>query len=519
MGRQSVETAIERLKSAANAGEADSLHVELLGQLIDAAGDIKDEALLEQCIAATELLHEHCGEEHGSWLHYCHGNAWGSLYLLRHTDDNMWWWKQPELVKQIFHYRSAILHPNYAELTWSDRAQMHCNLANAYKKVGRVLDGFEHWRVALDFDPRLAMASGNMGDAFFFYARSVYEPQHQMWLAFKGWECLRHAVSIGVHGATHVSAANRFAMILRECEKMFAHNDVHEPPSLEWMKDYSMGEDEREQRYREWCLDRRLFLNPMNDAYEQPVASHDSLSLPTHRGDVAGITYLAFFNQLKQEFVYARWSLFEGTFSDQLHVADRETVLASNADQSRYSIQIEQVKTAFRASYSLLDKVAYFINDYMPVGLPEKQVDFSSIWNENKKPNVGQVRNVFEQSENIWLHALHQLSKDIYDETTSQVASPDAQALKDLRNHLEHKFVKVVWCVGLSSPGAGMHHDNLAREITLDDLAAKAERLLQMARSALIYLCLAMHRAEEQRAQDGPSIHFAVDVLSDDLKG
>ena len=54
------------------------------------------------------------------------------------------------------------------------------------------------------------------------------------------------------------------------------------------------------------------------------------------------------------------------------------------------------------------------------------------------------MRQSFLTSENWPWRGLYWLSKDLYESDLCNVLEPDARALHDLRNHLEHKYVKVV---------------------------------------------------------------------------
>lgn len=94
----------------------------------------------------------------------------------------------------------------------------------------------------------------------------------------------------------------------------------------------------------DYSLGLRLFLNPLNDLLTKSVAAQDVLMLPSHQVGSAGITFLAFYNQLKQEYAFARWNLFEGTRHQPLHPADRRLSLAFNADYALYSMSIEKMK-------------------------------------------------------------------------------------------------------------------------------------------------------------------------------
>lgn len=489
-------------------------------RLVDAAEDADDEAALVRATELASAVELACTGANACWARYCHANAWSALRHFRTCPAHTLSWEQPELLKEVLYLRSALQHEGFTQLEPYRGAQLHCNLGNAFSRTGRIIDAIEHWELALTLNPVLAMARGNLGEGLGHYASTLYDDGHMELLFRQSRVQLVNAVEIGLgrDGATYEEALEHFEQVLAFVDDLLASNNASPDDDMSWIHSFSMGRSPAERSYRHWCLERKLFLNPLNDAYIGSIAAEDVLSLPDHAADEAGITYLAFFNQLKQEFVYARWCLYDGAASNKPHLADRGVRLAANADYATYSVSLEQVKTAFRAAYSLMDKVAYFVNDYWKLEIPEKQVDFSSIWTEKKKPLAGQIRATLENSQNWSLQALYWLSRDFYDEEFHKVAAPDAQALRDLRNHLEHKFLKVVE-INSSAQEADLFLDHLSYQVTPDELVAKTERILRLSRSALIYLCTAMHRQETLRPSDGKTrISLPVEDIPDDHK-
>jgi len=203
---------------------------------------------------------------------------------------------------------------------------------------------------------------------------------------------------------------------------------------------------------------------------------------------------------LKQEFVSARWFYFEGINAEASHFSDHQVLLYNTLDYPALGIGVEKVKTAFRMSYSLLDKIAYFLNHYLKLAIPEKKISFRTLWREK---DSGPVRAQFESSENWPFRGLYWLSKDMFEKDFNDVTEPDARALHELRNHLEHKYVKVhSMSVPIRQPDRSandLFFDNFAHSISRHDLERRTQRLLKLTRSALIYLSLGMHREEQRR--------------------
>ena len=89
-----------------------------------------------------------------------------------------------------------------------------------------------------------------------------------------------------------------------------------------------------------------------------------------------------FFNQLKQEYVSARWLLYEGINSRSHHFSDHGVALWNTMDYPVYGLGIEKVRLAFRVGYSLLDKIACFLTCYFQLDLGEF-VSFRTVWYTN----------------------------------------------------------------------------------------------------------------------------------------
>lgn len=490
------------LEKAIETRPGDSVLLEILGSLVDAAGDLLAEDALKVAISLSVDIEAGAHPADACLVLYLRSNAWSHLQVVRHDAGNMYSWEQPELLWQIYWLRAAVQHEGFEKLHAGRRSQIFCNLGNALSSLGRVIEAIGEWRTSLRELPTHGMARGNLGMGLFQYALAVPDSGHAYWLFRGAQDHLVEAINggTGKDGSTYPEALEAFARNLGDTEHYLGrYGDCDEdgpsaPPK-------SRGKKERQ--YRDWCAHNTLYLNPLNDFEPGHFVTEDALRLPSHEIGGAGITYRAFFNQLKQEYVYARWCLYEGVTARSVHFADKQTHLESNCDLALYSMGLEQVKTAFRCAYSLLDKVAYFINDYWDVGWPRKKVSFREVWYKEKKKGVPvtPLRPVFEASRNPYLRGLFWLSKDIYLDSLQDVADPSAKESDALRNHMEHKFMKVVDTLLTEGASSEMFNDHLGHVVERNELVSRSEHVLKMSRAALIYLTLAMRH--EQRF--GPS--------------
>jgi hypothetical protein len=477
-----------------------------IGLLVDLAGDLdQPEGTLRAMEWSDEFRARKPRPEHEALLEYFIANAWHNRQQERHHDVAAAWdWEQPELLRQIFHLRVAIGLPGFDKLSRTRRCQILTNLANQLSTLGRFVEARATWTRALAIDPRFGMARGNRGSGLIKYARSHYDENQAVILLAAAHEDL--AAALGTHvrynGEEQHAAKDHFAAQLAQVERWIEADRVKREIKLDG---YSLGRSAAERSYRRWVLREGLFLNPLNDLGPLSVAASDILSLPSYTTPLKEPpTLIGFFNQMKQEYVSARWLLYEGLHSRGVHFSDRDVLLFNTLDYPSYALAIEKVKAAYRTVYSLLDKIAFFINDYAKLGIAPHRVYFRTLWYEDCDPQKP-VRAVFNQSRNLSLRALYWLGKDLFDPALRDVMEPEARALYAIRNHLEHSYLKVHELTvpsGQETDEDDAWADRLAYSVQREDFAAKTIHVLKRARAGLIYLSFGMHR-EEIRRRDG----------------
>lgn len=479
--------------------------LQTIAQAIDDAADHGDADLTSQALAWCDQLEPRLeSDEQRALLDYFRANGWANRMVAKHGDvAAVWAWDQEELQRQIFLLRRALRSPAFGELDLVRQCQILTNLANQLDTAGRFIESRQLWTRALTLLPVFWMARVNRANSLMHYAQALYDPGQRAVFAMAAHRDLDAALS-HIDTYPELGDAQLRSVFAAKAAAIEQHFDLA-AISADYQPDaYSLGRGKIEQAYRRWCLSESLFLNPLNDLGPDSIAAHDVLTLPDLVADIGEPPILiGFFNQLKQEFVSARWLCFDGISADRVHASDRGVLLYNTLDYPSVGLGVEQVKMAFRMSYSLLDKIAYFLNHYMKLGIPEKRISFRHVWRDKES---GPVRPEFLASENWPLRGLYWLSKDLFESDFKDVMEPDARALHELRNHLEHKYVKVLSTMGgvPMGPATGLFADTLAHTVSLPDLEARTLRLLQLARSALIYLSLGMHREEERRRQSAP---------------
>jgi tetratricopeptide (TPR) repeat protein len=502
---------------AASIGEA----IDRLGLLIDLSDDLEQELGVQVAIQRGEaLLARDLAPREHALIHYFLGNAWEATRRISRKDEALDAWEQPEFAQQIIHLRHAIRLGD-GELEPLRLCQIYTNLGNLMSHCGRVVDAVAYWDRALTLDPDFAMALGNRGCGLLRWAQLIYDPGHRIRFARQAYSSLVRALApdTRVHQHARTSFEEYLANLQRvvPAKVLQARSHSHKFPKR-------MGRQER--AYRTWCLADRLFLNDLNELDPDPIGAADVLSLPSlttsiHSGPPNAI---GFFNQLKQEYVTARYMYYEGTQTGRAHFSDRWVTLVNTLDYPAYGLPVEQVKIAFRLAYSILDKVAYFLNDYLSLQIPERNVSFRSLWYDRQEPARG-LRTDIHRTDNWPLKGLFWLAKDLYEKDAgfTEAIEPDGKEVADIRNHIEHKYFKLhvfgPWPVPEEGPPS-MRGDLLARSMDRGDFERRTLRLLRTARAALIYVALGVFVEERRRQQHKGKVKMpmALTLWEDDWK-
>ncbi len=528
--------------------------LEIIGQLVDCSNDLgRIEGTDRAYKLCDTLATRNTSDKHKTLLEYFRANLWATRLHIKEKewhknqkrtqtnsgkaatippmeDGNPWAWEQPERQEEILCLRRCINSPGFNKVDRFRRCQIYTNLANQLNTVGRPVDALEYWDRALSEHEMFGMALGNKGHGLMNYARAIYDQGHRVVFLKFAYNLFNTSLSEEAFYESdgYGPAKDSFKRKIQTIQKLAQPEYLQAPLQF---RDSRMGSSETEISYRQWCLNNKLFLNPLNDITSLSVANHDILVLPSYVTERKNPpTYLGFFNQMKQEFASARWLLYESSHSEGTHFSDNGVALYDTLDYPSYSLAVEKVKIAFRIIYSLFDKIGYFLKDYMELDIKLHKVHFRSVWYENGNADSKAISNKFLQSNNWPFRGLFWLSKDLHDSIFVSEMEPDAKALSEIRNHLEHKYLKVHEILApkhQADPSKPFDwigqawEDQLAYPITRQDFDNKTLRLMKLVRAALIYLCLGM-RCEEQRRQEArdPNTIFPVklELFADEQK-
>ena len=466
-----------------------------IAQAIDAASDDGDEALLRKlCEDCERKLCTAKGEER-VFLRYYQSNTYAGIIDSNKIDPNyVWSWKQPDGIQNILLLRQAISEPAFETIHPVFACQIRTNLANRLSNLGRFIAANEQWMRVIDTIPTFAKATASRAQALAYFAGTLYDHSHTSVLlaaARLSFEKALDANAFWESGDRDSVAPD----LIKLHGQIASHlNDIGYDYKVD-LNRWSLGSEEEERSYRRWCLNERLFLNPLNEAYTDTVAATDVLHLPSHMYRVEEKPrFPSYYNLLKQEYVSARYRLYRAIHEDDPDFLMRDVLMLDNGDGQSLGHYTENLRSAFRSSYAIFDKISLFLNDYFNIGLEPRDVTFRRVWSKQEKRGEFEIRKQFQNYPNLPLRGLYFLSKDLFDKDFTEISEPDAYDLVKLRQQLEHRFLSLQYFVMDEST-------ETHQIISIDEFENKALRLLKMAREALIYMSLAMHREETMRSE------------------
>lgn len=423
---------------------------------------------------------------------------------------------EESLKKQLYCFRKSIdiieneeySKKEYVPYVKGFKRILYTNYANTLSFCGRKIEAIEQYKKALNIHSSFGMALGNLGRVYQDYGSMDYDDGHQDYFHHFAYSLLKNAVECKDPN-TYKEAKECFIKAMSGYAPLYVEEFLQKKLVIPQF----FYENVEERLYREWAVENNLFLNTLNDL---PVAelyfAADVLQLPSMVVSIdAKPIFHGMFNQIKQEYVYARYQYYSSLqFREEVHYADKDTHLINFADYPQYGIRIEQLKSAFKILYGLFDKIAYFLNSYFDLGIHERDVSFSHVWltGFGKGKNHYDYKNILNHEENFALASLYWISRDFYDKFENS-PNPRLKRISDVRNALEHKYVKVT--NGWFPERAKGDVDDLALYVTEDELSALTLELMHIVREAIICLSLCVH-VEEQKKQEENDDNFILSM-------
>ena len=478
-----------------------SMQVKNFALSFDKATDENDLERIETLLDEAQKLVDSENEPSQAYLFYSMGTVYNDFSKLKGLSFH------ESVKKRLYLFRKSIgiiekkeyKDKLYGPYILGFKEVLYTNYANVLDECGRKIAAIDYLKKVLTINDGFGMALGNLGRSYQHYAELEYDKTHRDIFHHFAYRCFVEALKSDDPNTHH--DAKRLFQSRIDCYDSEYVERVLKP---KWDFSQYPYDNPDEYTYRKWCLDKGLFLNTLNDL---PVAEScfmaDVIQLPDMITDIkTKPVFHGMFSQLKQEYIYARYLYYKSmcVLAEPLY-ADKDTFILTYTDYAQYSIRLEQLKTAFKTLYSIFDKISYFLNYYFELGIKEHDITFRSVWFEEAGhgKNKYQYKNTLNPDSNFALATLYWINKDFCD-SFEDSPNPELKRIKEIRNALEHKYVKIY--ASFADPVLNDISDGLALYISEEELAEVTMQLLKILREAIISLSLSVNIAEKQKREE-----------------
>lgn len=334
----------------------------------------------------------------------------------------------------------------------SPGAQIATNLGNFYDEIGRTLEAIQWYNKALEIDENFGMASGNKAIAISSLARVTQSPlRYKIYAHSLLKKALKNESSITEQSDI---AVRHFESIKNDIRQTFC--DLGKEDLLKDGVDCSCSNKPADDNgYIKFCLKHDLYVNLHIFDYYCCGNIGDNITYLIVDDNVGARAKEMFLriDDIKETFSTARYILWLSRNIKNIDIVNKQTSFVNNLDYVAHGVDVGMLKTAYRTAYCCLDKIAYALNYYLDLQVPNQEVNSKIIWFEKANDNKNQFRpKLLEQHYSLY---------GIY-AAVDELKDRDSQK----RNALEHRYYKLY-----SIPYGGQSVEEFFRE-TMDVLYA-----------------------------------------------
>jgi tetratricopeptide (TPR) repeat protein len=451
------------------------------GILIDFGAAMERADVVTKGIDCLDALRVSYGLRCPAHVYYNLGNGWYVLALLElRSCEEAVRWKSGSFQKAKACHRAALRAPS--SVSRQDRVQYLVNYANTLDSLGRHLEAIKGYdeALALDRDFGMALCNKAMAARFFANVSGEYRGSLYIW----AWQMLKRGLED--HRVDEIGGARaraKFQAEVARIEGMTKRPDSLRRSLTHPPEDLSEA-SALERLYVRSCAAEHLFLNVHIHENECKVATADRV-FPRPPIPMAEAKSLI---QMIEDLSAARYLWVLGESDDQ-DVARADGRTQTPVVQGiRASLQDGLTKASFRLGFDILDKLAWFINNCLHIGMDPHRISFAGtrrLWWSDPKERV--LRPEIEVELGTGLGAVYDIFLDF--QTDAITGKAFYQDLKDMRNALTHRRLSVT-----PNPASDVGKE----EITPAALDDATRRMLFLARCAIMYSVLFVDRRERK---------------------
>jgi len=477
-----------------------------LGEWINAADRTNDIAKLDKVLAVKDLVIEMSkSKEEVMRLNYFLGNAYSLRHRIVALKSNIPSnWESDDIRLAIYYFRLVVNDSIQNKAPHYLKDQARINLSNALDRVGRCFESLPYLKQVKEESTEYYMALGVLGSHLHYMSKYMHFDSYRNIYAYYAHNYM--SLALENESELEVGAADDFCSKCRELESLYDLTSILD--TLANRRTEIKSTNINETKYRQWCRANVLFLCPLNDITQDIWIDHDCLKPKSLTCLVDEIPFLLeLYNQIKSAYITARELVYKSLINSEEVCEWKNVSFIDTFLGSIHSKRVELLKMAYVHLYSVLDKIAFFLNKYLDLSIDIKHVYFKNMWRERN--NKG-LRDRFINSHNWPLQGLYALSSDLFYDEESHIGlslEQEARDIETIRHAIIHRYFEVVEYPKNLIESRPFNQPNLANGIiilSLDDFSNKVLNLLFKVRSCIQYLTLGIHREEKVKKCHDP---------------
>lgn len=361
--------------------------------------------------------------------------------------------------------------------------QIYTNLGNCLRDMGRFVEAVYYYDEALKINKFRGEAIGNKAITLRYLSSLAYGHSHLFLL--ESHRLLKESLIAPMPDDIRRA-------FQREYDKLTELIEKHGEITPETYKN-SKVKSKFHQFSRDYCVRNQLYLTPAtfvgkrNDVVHGDPMFISTMIVPL-KDDTTINRYITFLNQIKQDFVLARYFLIQSQYrSAVVDTIDQDVILYDPFDYSIHNAYIQLLKMSLKLTVDTFDKIAQFLREYCNVPTdPKTETNFRNIWIKEKGKIV--LRPEFTQKQNKFLFALFDLSLDLQ-------KGGYFEKIYDRRNTITHRFLVVH---EMMTP---YDQTIVSSRVGKNDLIEVTVTAMKMLRAAVMYLIVFVD-TEERKKKD-----------------
>lgn len=405
--------------------------------------------------------------------------------------------------------------------------QLSVNYANFFYQNGRLVKAVEILSI---FNSKnvFPMGMAQLGMKLYELACCHYDGGQRTIMLYKAYHYIKQAIESDEPFPEKAEMNNLLNYYSNNIISMLGHNYLDKAYTIRDFLYFSDDMSVEATKYWEWVAKNKLALNLLNDVFDSVEVGYDPLYLPSMSEDIEGkkVQYLfGLFNQIKQEYVSARFLAYEGFNTKEPHFSDKRVYLINTLDYPIYGIGIEKIKACYRAVYSVFDKIAFFLNEYFEIGIKKNIIGYVRLFSPDKNAN-DKIRILDIAENNYPLFGMWWLFKDVRNININEDGTVNKKAeykhidnvmtkISKVRNAMEHGYLKIIdtYCKELFIDDSRL--DKLAYNISFEDYEKLTLQLLKYVREAIVLLVFSVKREEEIKESHRSSDEILAPMYTD----